>query len=118
MTDTRIDVFQNDIDNKYRQIELQGSPENISRATEKIYKIVNKYYFFESRRLSDENSSRGEEYRMKKYKTEGMIERSKPKRKGIRLGTRMERKKTREEKEGKRFKSYYGERGNISFKCY
>jgi hypothetical protein len=113
MTDTRIDVFQNDIDNKYRQIELQGSPENISRASEKIYKIVNKYYFFESRTISDDDGSREDEYRMKKHKNLGIIETSKLKRKGIRLGKRMERKKTKEEKEGKRFKSYKREKGNI-----
>jgi len=50
----RIDIYQNDINNKYRQIELQGSPESISKASEKIYKIVNKYYFFSSSDRKDE----------------------------------------------------------------
>jgi hypothetical protein len=46
MSGAKIDVFQHDINTKYRQIELAGSALDISRATEKIYKIVNKYYFF------------------------------------------------------------------------
>jgi hypothetical protein len=45
MSGSRIEVFQHDINNKYRQIELAGNPVDISRAAEKIYRIVNKYYF-------------------------------------------------------------------------
>jgi hypothetical protein len=45
MSGARIEVFQHDINDRYRQIELAGSPVDVSRAAEKIYKIVNKYYF-------------------------------------------------------------------------
>ncbi len=45
MSGARIEVFQHDINDKFRQIELAGTPIDISRAAEKIYKIVNKYYF-------------------------------------------------------------------------
>lgn len=99
MTDTRIDVFQNDINNKYRQIELQGSPENISKAGEKIYKIVNKYYFFDNsnRRNGDENSPSEEhgEYRVSKYEEHEDNATSNMRRPRIRLGNRNDRKKNR-----------------------
>ena len=45
MSGARIEVFQHDINDKFRQIELAGTPIDISRASEKIYKIVNKYFF-------------------------------------------------------------------------
>jgi hypothetical protein len=45
MSGARIEVYHHDINDKYRQIELAGTPVDISRAAEKIYKIVNKYYF-------------------------------------------------------------------------
>jgi hypothetical protein len=48
----RIEVFQHDINDRYRQIELAGSPVDISRAAEKIYKVVNKYYFVSPTTLS------------------------------------------------------------------
>jgi hypothetical protein len=45
MSGARIEVYQHNINDKYRQIELAGSTIDLSRATEKIYKIVNKYYY-------------------------------------------------------------------------
>jgi hypothetical protein len=47
LSGTRIDVFQQDITSRYRQIELAGSASSVSQAAENIYKIVNKYYFFD-----------------------------------------------------------------------
>lgn len=69
MSGARIEVFQNDVNERFRQIELSGSPVDIARAAEKIYKIVNKYYFFEnepkvkeSDRYSNKKRSRDEDY--------------------------------------------------------
>jgi hypothetical protein len=95
---------------------LQGSPENISRATEKIYKIVNKYYFFESRRRSDrseDDSSRENDHRMRKYKIEEESNRRKLKRRGIRLGNRIDIKKMRNDEDigEERIKEYKREKG-------
>ena len=59
LSGARIDVYQQDVAHKYRQIELQGSPDEISKAAEKIYKIVNKYYFFNQ--LGEEEFKRNAE---------------------------------------------------------
>ena len=61
LTGARIEVFQQDVVHKYRQIELQGSPEEISKACEKIYKIVNKYYFFNQSQKEQLRERRREE---------------------------------------------------------
>ena len=45
MTGARIEVYRHNINDKYRQIELAGSTLDLSRAAERIYKIVNKYYY-------------------------------------------------------------------------
>ena len=101
MTDCRIDVFQNNLNNKYRQIELQGSPENITRAAEKIYKIVDKYYFFDNsnprvERRDDASSPLDRHRRMRKYKSDERNEdqnRGNIKRARVRLGNRNDRNK-------------------------
>jgi hypothetical protein len=82
ITGARIEVFQHDIVHKYRQIELQGSPEEISKACEKIYKIVNKYYFFNQRHAGH-----------------GRREESGDRKKRVRLGVRT--RKDREERENR-----------------
>ncbi len=76
---SRIDVYQQDVAHKYRQIELQGSPDEISRAAEKIYKIVNKYYFFNQNR-------EGGDYKRREDSHEG-------RRKKVRLGGKRRDKK-------------------------
>jgi hypothetical protein len=56
LTDAKVDVKAEDIGGKYRQIELAGTISlitgksvQISRAAERIYRIVNKYYLHEGR---------------------------------------------------------------------
>lgn len=58
MTGARIDVFHQDINNKFRQIELAGSCSDIAKASEKIYLIVNKYYYFDPEILREVEEGR------------------------------------------------------------
>ncbi len=41
----KIDVFHENINNSYRQIELAGSVTSLASAAEQIYRFVNKYYY-------------------------------------------------------------------------
>ncbi len=59
LTDAKVDVKAEDIGGKYRQIELAGKFQidtgksvQISRAAERIYRIVNKYYLHGGRERS------------------------------------------------------------------
>lgn len=42
----KIDVFHENINNRYRQIELAGSVSSLASAAEQIYRFVNKYYYY------------------------------------------------------------------------
>lgn len=53
----KIDVFHENINNRYRQIELAGSVTSIANATEQIYRFVNKYYYHNPNQI--ENEDRG-----------------------------------------------------------
>ena len=89
-------MFQHDVCHKYRQIELQGSPEEISKAAEKIDKFVNKYYFFNQR---DEEHGHGKRDRRQ---VEGSYE---VKRKRVRLGGKSRKDKrdaSRSQSEGRK----------------
>lgn len=94
-------MFQSNLNNKFRQIELQGCPENITRAAEKIYKIVDKYYFFDNssprdERRDDASSLRDRSQRMRKHRSDERNEENNSrniKRARVRLGNRNDRNK-------------------------
>lgn len=60
----KIDVFHENINKRYRQIELAGSVASLASAAEQIYRYVNKYYYYNpninehGRKLSKEYVSR------------------------------------------------------------
>jgi hypothetical protein len=65
MSGARIEVYHHNINEKYRQIELAGSTLDISRASERIYKIVNKYYFINPN-LPKRNDTSSDRVRVKR----------------------------------------------------
>lgn len=44
----KIDVFQENIGDKFRQIELAGSVSSLVSAADQIYRFVNRYYYYNS----------------------------------------------------------------------
>jgi hypothetical protein len=65
MTGARIEVFRHNVNDKYRQIELAGSTLDLSRAAERIYKIVNKYHYIDPTQ-SKRNERSDDRRRMKR----------------------------------------------------
>lgn len=57
----KIDVFHENINNRYRQIELAGSVSSLSSAAEQIYRFVNKYYYYNPNQA--ENEEKGDNKR-------------------------------------------------------
>ncbi len=52
----KIDVFHENINNRYRQIELAGSVSSLASAAEQIYRFVNKYYYHNPNQHENEST--------------------------------------------------------------
>ena len=54
-TNTKIEVFAPNSTKKYRKVEVQGTPQNIAEAAEKIYDIARKYFYFNDDKILNRN---------------------------------------------------------------
>ena len=54
-TNTKIEVFAPNKTKKFRKVEVQGTPQNIAEAAEKIYDTARKYFYFNDDKILNRN---------------------------------------------------------------